>query len=76
MTSYCFLGSSGCFLAHRFYSLESKKVMSITSEIRDYFENLIKPLVSNESLEELLSSFPEKIIRKFREKFNEQKEKK
>ena len=50
--------------------------MSITSEIRDYFENLIKPLVSNESLEELLSSFQEKIIRKFREKYNEQKQKK
>ena len=76
MTSYCFLGTSGCFLVHRFYSLESKKVMPFTSEIRDYFENLIKPLVSNESLEELLSSFQEKIIRKFREKYNEQKQKK
>ena len=29
-------------------------------EMRKYFENLMKPLVTNESLEELLSSFQQK----------------
>ena len=36
--------------------------MSITSEMREYFENLTKVLVSTESLEELLSSLQEKIF--------------
>ena len=29
------------------------KNMSITSEMREYFENLMKPLVTNETLEQL-----------------------
>ena len=33
------------------------KSMSITSEMRDYFENLMKPLVTNDKLEQLLKSF-------------------
>ena len=33
------------------------KNMSITSELREYFENLMKPLVTNEKLEELLNLF-------------------
>ena len=32
------------------------KSMSITSEMRDCFENLMKPLVTNDKLEELLKS--------------------
>ena len=30
------------------------KNMSITSEMREYFENLMKPLVTNETLEQQL----------------------
>ena len=31
--------------------------VTITAEVREYFENLIKPLVTNQSLEELLCKF-------------------
>ena len=46
--------------------------MSITAEVREYFENLIKPLVTNQSLEELLCKFKEGIISKFEDKLREQ----
>ena len=36
--------------------------MSLTAEVREYFENLIKPLVTNQSLEELFCKFKEGII--------------
>ena len=42
--------------------------MSITAEVREYFNNLIKPLVTNKSLEELLHKFKEGIISKFEDK--------
>ena len=46
--------------------------MSITAEVREYFDNLIKPLVTNKSLEELLYKFKEGIISKFEDKLREQ----
>ena len=46
--------------------------MSITVEVREYFDNLIKPLVTNKSLEELLYKFKEGIISKFEDKLREQ----
>ena len=46
--------------------------MSITADVREYFENLIKPLVTNQSLEELLCKFKESIISKFEDKLREQ----
>ena len=46
--------------------------MSITAEVREYFNNLIKPLVTNKSLEELISKFKEEIISKFEDKLREQ----
>ena len=46
--------------------------MSITAELREYFNNLIKPLVTNKSLEELLDKFREGIISKFEGKLREQ----
>ena len=46
--------------------------MSITGEMREYFENLIKRLVTNQSLEELLCKFKEEIIPKFEDKLREQ----
>ena len=49
------------------------KSMSITSEMRDYFENLMKPLVTNGKLEQLLKSFQDGLMKKIEDKFNEQK---
>ena len=48
------------------------KSMSITSEMRDYFENLMKPLVTNDKLEQLLKSFQDGLMKKIEDKFNEQ----
>ena len=45
--------------------------MSITAEVREYFENLIKSLVTNQSLEEL-SKFKDGIISIFEDKLREQ----
>ena len=54
------------YLIHSFYKVistcsKSKFTMSIAAEVRDYFESLIKPLVTNESLEKLLRAFQEKM---------------
>ena len=46
--------------------------MSITSEMRDYFENLMKPLVTNDKLEQLPKSFQDGLMKKIEDKFNEQ----
>ena len=46
--------------------------MSITAKVSEYFENLIKPLVTNQSLEERLCKFKERIISKFEDKLREQ----
>ena len=46
--------------------------MSITAEVREYFDNLIKSLVTNKSLEELLYKLKEEIISKFENKLREQ----
>ena len=51
---------------------ESKFTMSIAGEVRDYFESLIKPLATNESLEKPLGAFQEKIVKRFEEKLDEQ----
>ena len=45
--------------------------MSIRAEVRELFENLIKPLVSNTSLEELLCKCKKEIISKFDDKLRE-----
>ena len=46
--------------------------MSITAEVREYFNNLIKPLVTNKYLEELLDKYKEGIISKSEDKLTEQ----
>ena len=48
------------------------KNMSITSEMREYFENLMKPLVTNETLEQQLKSFQDGLMKKIEDKFKEQ----
>ena len=39
------------------------KDMSITSQMREYFENLMKPLVTNETLEQL-KFFQDELMKK------------
>ena len=46
--------------------------MSITAEVHEYFENLIKPLVNNQSLEELFCKFKEGIISNFEDKLRKE----
>ena len=46
--------------------------MSITAEVCEYFDNLIKPLVTSKCLEELFYKFKERIISKFEDKLREQ----
>ena len=46
--------------------------MSITAEVREYFKNLIKTLLTNQFLEELLCKFKEGIISKFKDKLREE----
>ena len=38
--------------------------MSITSEMRDYFESLMEPLVTNEKLEQKFKSFQDGLMKK------------
>ena len=46
--------------------------LSIAVEVREYFSSLIKPLVTNKSLERRLYKFKEEIISKFEDKLREQ----
>ena len=50
--------------------------MSIAVEVHDYFESLIKPVVTNASLAKLLGAFQEKNVKRFKEKLGEQSAKK
>ena len=47
---------------------KSKLITSVTAEVCDCFESLVKQLVANESLEGLLGSFQGKIAKNFEEK--------
>ena len=46
--------------------------MAITEEILNYFSDLIKPLATNQSLEEMFSKLKEEIVSKFEEKLEQQ----
>ena len=41
--------------------------MSITSEMRQFFENLMEPPVTNEKLEELLKYFQDERVKRFKQ---------
>ena len=43
------------------------KIMSITREMRDYFESLMEPLVTNEKLEQKFKSFQDGLMKKIEE---------
>ena len=47
------------------------KDVSITSEMREYFENLIKPPITNETSEQQLKSFQDGLMKKIEDKFKE-----
>ena len=46
--------------------------MSVSQEIREYFSELVKPLATNEILEDVFKNLEEKIISKFEVKCDEQ----
>ena len=46
--------------------------MSITSEMCEYFENLMKPLETNETLEQQLKLFQDGLMKKIEDKFKQQ----
>ena len=46
--------------------------MAISEEIRNYFSDLIKPLATKQSLEEMFSKLKEEIMFKFEEKLEQQ----
>ena len=46
--------------------------MAISEEICNYFSDLIKPLATNQSLEEMSSKHKEEIVSKFEEKLEQQ----
>ena len=59
----------------------SKKSFSVNDDAKEYFENLIKPLATNDSLQEILNQFNERfnqfeeeIISKFKTQISEQEE--
>ena len=49
--------------------------MSVSQEICEYFSELVKPLATNEILEDIFKKLKEEIISKFEEKFDEQNRK-
>ena len=53
-------------------SKSSRLNISIIAEVREYFGNLIKPLVINKSVEKLFYKLKEGIISKFKDKLREQ----
>ena len=51
---------------------KEEKMITPTEELKCYFEKLIEPLVTNNSLEELFNNLKDEIIKKFDEKISEQ----
>ena len=51
---------------------QEETMATISNEIKCYFEKLIKPLVTNKSLEDLFSKLKYDILKKFDEKISEQ----
>ena len=41
--------------------------MAITDELKDYFENLVNPLVTNAYMEQILGKFKSEVVTKFEE---------
>ena len=51
---------------------KEEKMKTATEELKCYFEKLIEPLVTNNSLEELFDKLKDEIMKKFDEKISEQ----
>ena len=54
------------------FTCSQLKNISITSEMREYFENLMKSLVTNETLEQQLKSFQDWLMKKNEDTFKGQ----
>ena len=54
------------------FTRSQSKIMSITSDLPDYFESLMEPLVTNEKLEQVFKSFQDGLMKKIEDKFKEQ----
>ena len=52
---------------------KEEKMTTPTGALKCYFEKLIQPLVTNNSLEELFNKLKDEIIKKYDEKISEQK---
>ena len=61
-----------CHNIYMVFTRSQLKNMSITSEMREYFENLMKPLVTNETLEQQLKFFQDGLMKKIEDKFKGQ----
>ena len=67
-------------IVHGFYMIVTRSSakftnMSVSQEILEYFSELVKPLATNEILEDMFKKLKEEIISKFEEKFDEQNRK-
>ena len=51
---------------------KKEKITKANEELKYYFEKLIEPLVTNDSLEELFDKLKDEIMKKFDEKISEQ----
>ena len=49
--------------------------MSISTEMQEYFSDLIKPLATNEEISKMFEAFKLEVIEKFEERLNKQEEK-
>ena len=52
--------------------VKEEKMTTATEELKCYFEKLIEPLVTNNSLEELFNKLKDEIVKNFDEKISEQ----
>ena len=56
------------------YSTRSKS-MAISEEVKQFFQDLVEPLVTYERLDEMLTKLNDKIVGKFEKNVNEQNKK-
>ena len=54
------------------YQGERRKLTTAIEELKCYFEKLIEPLITNNSLEELFNKLKDETMKKFDEKISEQ----
>ena len=58
------------------YNTRSKKDIMLGDEVKEYFENLVRPLATITYLDELFEKFKNEVVSKFELKIIEQEKKK